>query len=115
MKLLRKTKKEFYNNLNVKYITENKLFWKTVKAIEKYQNHPSIKEIRENIDTTNNFSFDSINPECISKIINNLCTSKATQQGDISTKIVKDNKDLFHILYLQAFTILRIRTFLQTS
>ena len=32
VKLLRKTKKEFYNNLNVKYITENKLFWKTVKA-----------------------------------------------------------------------------------
>ena len=31
MKLLRKTKKEFYNNFNVKYITENKLFWKTVK------------------------------------------------------------------------------------
>ena len=31
MKLLRKTKKEFYNNLNVEYITENKLFWKTVK------------------------------------------------------------------------------------
>ena len=31
VKLLRKTKKEFYNNLNVKYITENKLFWKTVK------------------------------------------------------------------------------------
>ena len=31
MKLLRKTKKEFYNNLNVKYITENKPFWKTVK------------------------------------------------------------------------------------
>ena len=131
MKLLRKTKEEFYNNLNVKYITENKLFWNTVKpsfadktlkderitlvennkvvsdesklveifskyfgnivqnlgidgltnissdndavtiekAIEKYQNHPSIKVIRENIDTTNNFSFDSINPECISKII----------------------------------------------
>ena len=33
MKLLRKTKKEFYNNLNVKYITENKLFWKTVKPL----------------------------------------------------------------------------------
>ena len=31
MKLLRKTKKEYYNNLDVKYITENKLFWKTVK------------------------------------------------------------------------------------
>ena len=31
VKLLRKTKKQFYNNLNVKYITESKLFWKTVK------------------------------------------------------------------------------------
>ena len=29
MKLLRT--REFYNNLNVKYITKNKLFWKTVK------------------------------------------------------------------------------------
>ena len=67
----------------------------TRQAIEKYQNHPSTKVIRENIDTTNNFSFDLINPECISKIINNLDTSKATQQGDIPTKIIKDNKDLF--------------------
>ena len=31
VKLLRKTKKLFYNNLNVKYITENKIFWKIVK------------------------------------------------------------------------------------
>ena len=165
MKLLRKTKKEFYNNLNVKYITENKLFWKTVKpsftdktlkderitlvennkvvsdesklveifskyfgnivqnlgidgltntssdndavtirqAIEKYQNHPSIKVIRENIDTTNNFSFDLINPECISKIISNLDTSKAIQQGDIPTKILKDNKHLFSCFISASF------------
>ena len=39
------------------------------QAIEKYQNHPSINVIRENIHTTNNFSFDLINPACISKII----------------------------------------------
>ena len=157
VKLLRKTKKEFYNNLNVKYITENKLFWKMVKpsftdktlkderitlvekdkvvsdesklveifskyfgniiqnlgidgltntssdndavtirkAIEKYRYHFSIKVIRENIDTINNFSFDLINPECISKILNNLDTSKATQEGDIPAKIIKDNKDFF--------------------
>ena len=69
------------------------------KAIEKYQNNPSIKVIRENIGITNNFSFDLIDLECISKIINNLNTSKTTQQGDIPTKIVKDNKDLFHILF----------------
>ena len=36
-----------------------------------------------------------INPECISKIINNLHTSKATQQGSIPTEIMKDRKDLF--------------------
>ena len=52
------------------------------KAIEKFQNHPSIKVIREKIGTINNFSFDLINPECISKIINNLDSSKAKQQGD---------------------------------
>ena len=61
------------------------------------------------IDTTNNFSFDLINPECISKIINNLDSSKATQQGDIPTKVIKDNKDIFHILFLQALTMLSIR------
>ena len=65
------------------------------EAIEKYQNHPRIKVIRENIDATNNFSFDLINPECISKIIYNLDPSKARQQGVILTKIIKDNKDLF--------------------
>ena len=73
------------------------------KAIEKYQNHPSIKVIRENSDTTNNFSFDLINPECISKIINNLDTSKTIQQGDIPTKIIKDNKDLFSYFISASF------------
>ena len=73
------------------------------KAIEKYQDHPSIKLIRENIDTTKNFSFDLINPECISKIINNLDTSKATQQGDIPIKIIKYNKDIFSYLISASF------------
>ena len=73
------------------------------KAIEKYQNHPSIKVIREDIDTINNFSFDLINPESISKITNNLDTSKATQQGDIPTKVIKDNKDLFSYFISASF------------
>ena len=30
--LLRKTKKAYYSNLNVKYIVDNKKFWKTVKS-----------------------------------------------------------------------------------
>ena len=36
-----------------------------------------------------------INPECISKILNNLVTSKATHRGDIPTKIIKESKSLF--------------------
>ena len=36
-----------------------------------------------------------ISLEGISKVINNLNTSTVTQQGNISTKTVKDNKDLF--------------------
>ena len=42
----------------------------------------------------NNFSFVLINPECLSNIINSLDISKATQEGDIPTKIIKDSKDL---------------------
>ena len=44
-----------------------------------------------------------INPECISKITNNLATSKATQQGDIPTKIIKDNKELFSYFISASF------------
>ena len=45
-----------------------------------------------------------INPECISKIINNLDPSKATQQGVILTKIIKDNKDIFSYFISASFS-----------
>ena len=51
--------------------------------------------MQENIDSTNNLSFDLINSECKDKIINNLDTSKPIQQGDIPKKIIKDIGDLF--------------------
>ena len=54
-----------------------------------------MKEIRKNIDSPITNSFNLINPKCVTKIINNLDTSKTTQQGDITTKITKLNKDLF--------------------
>ena len=31
--LLQKLKKEYYKNLNVKEITDNKMFWKTIKLL----------------------------------------------------------------------------------
>ena len=64
-------------------------------AIEKYKDHPSIKKIQENIDASLKFSFNKVSAEYISKIINNLDTSKASQQDDIPTKILKDNNDLY--------------------
>ena len=92
-------------NLGIDIVTN--IIKKTVrKAIEKYQNHPSIKVIRDTINTTNNFFFDFINPECISKIINNLDTSRATQQGNIPAKIIKYIKNVFHILFPQASKML---------
>ena len=75
------------------------------EAIEKYQNHLSIKVLWENIDATDNFSFDLINAECIIKIINSLDTSKATQQGDVPSKVTKDNRDLFSYFISGSFFI----------
>ena len=44
-----------------------------------------------------------INPECIRQIVNSLDTSKATQQGDIPTKNIKDDGELFHIFFSASF------------
>ena len=69
-----------------------------------YENRCDSPLIRENIGTPNNFSFDLINPECLCKIINNLDTLRATQQGDIPTKIMKDNKEFFSYFISASFS-----------
>ena len=35
LSILRKTKKEYFNGLNMKQVSENKLFWKSVKPFFK--------------------------------------------------------------------------------
>ena len=60
--------------------------------------------MQENIDSTNNY-FSDFNLECVSKIINNFDTSKTTQQDGFPTKMIKDNKGIFDILSLQAWTM----------
>ena len=57
MKLLRKVKKEFYNNLNVKYISEKKLFWKTVKP---YFTDKTLKDERITLVKDNKVVSDEI-------------------------------------------------------
>ena len=161
VKLLRKSKKDFYNNLNAKSITDSKSFWKTVKpsfsdktlknetisliendkviteenevvkifdshfsnvvqnldienincisvsddpvieAIKSFENHPSIMKINTIFDTyIDLFRFQDVNLDDISREINNLDKSKACQENDIPTKIIKENCDIFaeHLL-----------------
>ena len=156
--LTRKTKKEYFSNLNEKDLTDNKKFWKIVKpflsnknistekitlveneevvdsdekasemfntfftnivpnlnitkfdacdplaeniddpiisAIVKYKNHPSVVAIQQKLNSTS-FSFQYIQKEEIEKEIKSLNPSKASQETDIPTKIMKENYDIF--------------------
>ena len=156
--LVRKAKKDYYNNLDHENVTDNKTFWKSIKpffsekgsthdkialveqdlildkndnvaevlkknfinvvsnlnvlkyhdksvnidhiddliarSIEQYKNHPSIVAIKSK--TTNKyFKFHSISKAEIEKKILNLDPSKACQDSDIPTKVIKSNSDLF--------------------
>ena len=129
VKLLRKIKKDFFNNLDVKRVTDNKQYWKTVNscltdktlkderttlkkrksyqtkksitlhhnpvlnAIKKFENHPSILEIKKQIPSDVAFPF-SFRKVTLTKIINeikNLDESKATQSNGIPTEVIKEN------------------------
>ena len=50
LSILRKTKKEYFNSLNIKQVSDNKLFWKRVKPFfnDKWHNSPKITLVEEN-------------------------------------------------------------------
>ena len=50
LNILRKTKKEYFNSLNIKQVSDNKLFWKSVKPFfsDKGSNSSKIKLVEEN-------------------------------------------------------------------
>ena len=50
LSILRKTKKEYFNNLNIKQVSDNKLFWKSVKPFfsDKGSNSSKITLVTEN-------------------------------------------------------------------
>ena len=157
--ILRKSKREYYSNLDVKNITDNKTFWETVKhvlsdkvtstqkitliendkivkndndtarvlntffsvivrdlkipdynnsdpmaeniqepvleAIVKYRNHPNILTIGEVCKINPQFSFRCVDKDEILKEILNLDASKACQDSDIPSRIIKENADIF--------------------
>ena len=68
---------------------------RTIRAILKYRNHPSILAIRERKKTQINFCFKEVSIEEIQKEILNINNKKASRNSDIPTKIIKENSDIF--------------------
>ena len=68
-----------------------------IKLILKYRDHPSILAIGEvcKEESDSSFLFTGIDKEEILKEILNLDASKACQDTDVPTKILKENADIF--------------------
>ena len=72
------------------------------KTTEKYQGHPSIIAIK-NAFLCQSFSLETIDKDQMLQEIENLKSSKTTQESDIPTKIVKENAKLFVYFLLFSF------------
>ena len=72
-----------------------------LKAIAKYENHPSIFRIKNYMKEKDlYFSFKFIDKPKISKETNKLDKKKACEEHDIPVKLIKSSKDLFsHFIY----------------
>ena len=66
-----------------------------LKAVVTYRNHPSIAAIKKFCNSKSHFSFKNDQKEQILKELNNVNSNKATQNTDISTKMIKENSDIF--------------------
>ena len=75
----------------------------TLNAILKYRNHPGILAIKEKTRSVSVFTFNHITKEDIMKEIKYLDVSKASQENDNSTKIIKENADIFSNFIYQSF------------
>ena len=73
------------------------------RAVEKYNNHPSYRLIKENYRNTNNFHFENFSAKEIEKELRDLLSSKAAQDSDIPTKVIKVNIDIFTTILVEEF------------
>ena len=93
MNLLRKTKKDYFNDLNIKNITDNKAFWKTIKPYfsNKGLNSSSLILSEKNEIVTNE--------QDIANIMNNYFTGIT---GHLNLKVseypFKENKNTLKII-----------------
>ena len=63
-------------------------------AIRRYEDHPSVIKINGTVSTEQNFSFEHVTRDEIHREIVNLDHTKASQDNDIPTKIIKANSDI---------------------
>ena len=73
----------------------NKIRDPVLKAILKYKDHPSIKAIERVPKSKVLFNFSSVEKKEIFQETVCLDASKACQDTDVPTKIIKDNADIF--------------------
>ena len=104
------------SNLNIPRYVDSSITFDHVddeilRVVEKYNNHPSAVAIK-NKNVNSQFSFRPITKSEIYKEILNLDISKASQDSDIATKIVKANADIFtEILFTEFERSLEIDDF----
>ena len=75
----------------------------TLKAILIYRNHPSILTIKEKDKSISVFTFNNITKEHVMKKVKDLYVSKASQENEVSTNIIKENADISSIFIYQNF------------
>ena len=84
----------------------------TIRAILKYRNHPSILAIRERKNTQLNFCFKEVSIEEMQKKLLNLNKKKASRNSAFSSKIIKENSDIYgKALYFMFFDSIKSFTF----
>ena len=67
----------------------------TLKAVFKYKNRPSIISIRRFRHQVSNFTFSYTDKNTVLKEIRDSSTTKASQDTNLSVKILKENADYF--------------------
>ena len=85
--LLRKSKRRYYENLNIKNVTDNKLFWKSVKPLLSNKSRISekgeiLKTESETAETLNSF---------FSNIVKNLDFSRYSDSDYVTENITDPN------------------------
>ena len=80
------------------YIFDNPV----IAVAHKYKSHPSIIKIKETVKKYDLFSYHT-NPDKMLKILQNIVSKKATQQGDIQVRIITENKFNFSKILSEMF------------